>query len=195
MARRQAPHACEQRVGARWSAIREVIRQRLVIQLRRCRLRCEQRLDLRCEVERSIVRLHVIQRLLSQPIPRQEQLLPATVPDGEREHSPEEIDRARTLILIQPEDRLGVTPRAIAMAAPLQAAAQFGMVVDLAVVHDVERAGVVVHGLMPARHVDDRQTAMCQSDAPLAEDAVIVRAPMGHRVPHPHENLGVHQPP
>ena len=41
------------------------------------------------------------------------------------------------------------------MAPPLQRRSQILMVVDLAVIDDVERPGVVVHRLMPAGNVDD----------------------------------------
>src|SRR2546422_2594122 len=195
MARRQPLDAGEQRCGPGGSAVGKIVRQRGVIQLRSDRLGREQRLDFRREVERPVIRVHVVQRLLTHTIPGEEELLAATVPDGEGEHPPELVDGPRALFLVQPEDGLGIAASAVAMAAALEGGAQLGMVVDLAVIHDVERSAVVVHRLMPARNVDDRETAMRQSDASLVEDAEIVRAPMRHGIPHPDELEGIYRAP
>ena len=193
MARRQPLDAGEQRCGSGGGAVGEIVRQGRVIQLRSDRLGREQRLDLRREVERSVIRVHVVQRLLPHTIPGEEEFFAATVPDGEGKHPPELVDGPRALFLVQPEDGLGIATSAVVMAASLQGGAQLRMVVDLAVIHDVERSTVVVHRLVPARHVDDRETAMCQPDASLVEDAAIVRAPMRHGIPHPDEVQGIHR--
>ena len=195
MAREQSPHAHEQCVGTRRGAIGEVIWQRLVVQQRRRGPRREQRLDLRRKVEGAVIRVHVVQRLHAQAIPGEEELLPPAVPDGEREHPPESVERLRALFLVEVEQGLSVTTGVIAMPGSLQGDPEFLVVVDLAVVHDVERPAVVVHRLMPARHVDDREAAMRQPHATFVEDAEIVRATMRHRVAHQDERLGIHQAP
>ena len=153
--RQQPLHATEQRGGPRGSVICEVVRQRFVVQHRwRCPCR-EQRFDLRRKVDGAVLRQDVVQRLDPQPIPGEEQLLRTAVPDREREHSAELFDGPRPLLLVEPKDALGIAAGAVTMAPPLQRRSQILMVVDLAVIDDVERPGVVVHRLMPAGNVDD----------------------------------------
>ncbi len=134
----QTSHAHEQRIGARGSMIGEVIRQHLVIQPRRGCPHREQRLDLGRKVEGPVLRVHVVQRLHPQAIAGEKQLLPTTVPDGEREHPPQLVDRPRAILLVEAEESLGITPGAVAMTTSLQGDPEVLMVVDLTVVHDVE---------------------------------------------------------
>ena len=78
------------------------------------------------------------------------------------------------------------------MTASFQGGSQVSMVVNLAVVHDVEMAAVVVHGLVAARDVNDGQAAVRQSDPSRGEQAAAVWASMRHGIPHLDEFLDIH---
>src|SRR5436309_15515439 len=188
----EALYSGEQRRGSGRGVIRKVVRQRLVSERRRHGSGLKEGLDFRCEGQRPVWRVHVVQRLDAEAIARQKQLLLAAVPDRECKHASQPVHRAGTLLLIQAKDGLGVTAGAVAVAASLQGGAKVEVVVDLAVVHDVERSGLVVHRLLPTLHVDDRQATMRQSRARLAEQAGTVGAPVGHHIPHPDQVLDIH---
>ena len=72
----------------------------------------------------------------------------------------------------------------------LQLSADFGVIVDLAVVADDKPAIGGVHRLMTLRRqVDDRQPAMGKSDPSfvVSPDALIVRPSVGNGASHTHE--------
>src|SRR5437762_2008599 len=190
--RQQPLHALKQGGRSGRSVIREIIGKGLVVDVWRHRTGREQRFDLRREVERPVGGVHVVQRLHAETIPREEEFLFATVPDREREHPAKLLDSPGAFFLVQMEDGLGIAAGAVAMAASFQRDSQVEVVVDLAVVHNVERPVVGGHRLMSTPHVDDGQTAMRQPHAPLAEDPAGVWAPMCHRVPHLEEPKGIH---
>src|SRR5687767_11963816 len=117
----------------------------------------EQRLQLRAE-EQTTGALAVEERLLSEPVPDQQGALPAGVPDAEGEHA---LQLGRALVsqlLVKVEDRFGVRVRAEAVSLRFEAWSQRGVVVDLAVEDDPQRAVLVGHGLLAAFEVDDRQS-------------------------------------
>ena len=82
------------------------------------------------------------------------------------------------------QDGLGVGARPVAVPGPFERRAQRGVVVDLAVEDDPERAGLVGHRLVAALDVDDAQTPMAQMSPGVVIEAEIVRAAMADRVGH-----------
>ncbi len=91
-------------------------------------------------------------------------------------------------LLVRADDHLRVGLRAEAVAAALELAAQLAVVVDLAVVHELQRAVVARERLHPrVAQVDDREPAEAERDAVVGERAVAVGAAVverrGHRAP------------
>ena len=58
------------------------------------------------------------------------------------------------------------------------------MIVDLAVVGDVERAVFIGHRLVAGSDVDDAEAAVAQADAPVDENPFIVRTAMSDHIAH-----------
>ena len=82
------------------------------------------------------------------------------------------------------------------MAAALELAAQLAVVVDLAVVHELQRA-VVARERLHARvaQVDDREPAEAERDAVVGERAVAVGAAVVERRGHAAHGFGLGRPP
>ena len=127
----------------------------------------EQRLDLRRRPQRPPV-VGDVERLDPVGVAGQQQPGAVGVPEREREHAPEVLDERRPLLLVEPEQDLGVRRRPEAVALPLEVALERLVVVDLAVEDDRHRPA-----LAPGRHrlgaalgeVDDREPAVPQADA------------------------------
>ena len=86
---------------------------------------------------------------------------------------------------------LRVAVRAIDVAARFQGFAEIRVIVNLAVVDDVERAVLVGHRLMARRDINDAQTAVAQAHTPVNEDALVVRPAMRNHVAHAFEHAHV----
>ncbi len=85
-------------------------------------------------------------------------------------------------LLVRAEDHLGVGLRAEAVPARLELAAQLAVVVDLAVVHEPQRAVVARERLhRRVAQVDDREPAEAERDALVVERAVAVGAAVVER--------------
>ena len=136
----------------------------------------------------------VVQRLLAESIPGDEQPLSRRVPQGEREHPVEAFHARRTPLPVGGEDDLGVALAAEGVAPGRQLGLQLAVVVDLAVVGDGERAVGGAHRLRAAgAEVDDRQSAMAEAHRAVAVHAVAVRAAMGDEVAHRLHRPGRHR--
>ena len=99
------------------------------------------------------------------------------------------------MVLVKVEDDLAVGGRAEAVAFLLEAAAELGVVVDLAVEDQPQALVLVGQGLMAARReVDDAEPGVAQGDAAIAghqgvlEVGAAVALGRGHG-PHPASQL------
>src|SRR5690348_4639881 len=77
--------------------------------------------------------------------------------------------------------------RAEATAALLEALAQLAVIVDLAVVDELQIPVGAGHRLMPAGDVDDAEPAHAQAGDGIGVDAAVVGSAMADRVAHPPE--------
>ena len=77
--------------------------------------------------------LGVVQRLLAEAVARQQQFVAAPVPDRDREHAVEALDRSGAVAQVGLQDDLGLAMGVESRAVLLEFAAQFAEVVDLAV--------------------------------------------------------------
>src|SRR2546425_1256680 len=79
----------------------------------------KERLDLRREPERALV-TRVVQRLLTEPVPQQEQSTAAVVPDGDREHASKPFAHLVAIFLIEMWQHFRVRPGSEAMTFGLE---------------------------------------------------------------------------
>src|SRR5919108_1851137 len=129
-------------------------------------------------------RLRVVHRLDAEPVAREEQLLPALVPDREAEHAAQPLDASRPQLLVEVDDRFGIARGAEDVALLLELVPELAIVVDLAVEHDPDGGVLVRHGLLAAGQVDDAQTAHAERHTVSEIDAFLVRSAMDHDAAH-----------
>ena len=87
-------------------------------------------------------------------------------------------------LLVEVDEHLGVALRRELVPGALEPLAQLAVVVDLAVVDDLDAAVLVADRLVAAREVDDRQAPRRKRDAALDERAGAVGAAVHERVVH-----------
>src|SRR5262252_3098100 len=113
--------------------------------------------------------MNVVERLHSQSIARNEQFLPALIPDREGKHAAQIVDAGGAVFFIEMENCLGIAVGAINVAPRFEVSTIICMIVDLAVVGDVETIVFIGHRLMAGSHVDDREAPMPERDAAIDE--------------------------
>src|SRR3546814_7245862 len=87
------------------------------------------------------------------------------VPDRDGEHAIESRKPIEPVPLVDAQDDLGVAVRIEGYARLTQLAADFAMIVDLAVEHDVNSAVGRMHWLMSTSEVDDAEALHPERDA------------------------------
>ena len=118
--------------------------------------RGQQRLDLRAP-EQPAVGLGVIQRADPHAVAAQDQRPLVPVPERDGELAPRLLEEPLAEIFVQVGPQLGVAPRGQPVPARQQLGLQLGILEDLAVLRDPDRAVLVADRLPAARQVDDRQ--------------------------------------
>ena len=152
---------------------------------------CQQRLELRPEQQVPVGQQRVEQRLHSESVAREEQLLLPLVPQREREHAAEALDAVRAPRLPGVNDDLRVAPGAEHVSERLQFRDQLLVVVDLAVVDNDDRVVLVVERLLARRDIDDRKASMAKSDARRDMQAAFVGSTVMLALVHAHERRTV----
>ena len=144
----------------------EVFAERVAVDLGAPRAESAQRLQFRAEPQRPAVP-RVIQRLDAQAVADQPETALALLPQRDREHADEPVDRGDPPLAQRREHDLGVAAAAKAVAAPFELRSDLGEVVDLAVEHHDELAVVREHRLVAqSRQVEDRKPRVAEGDAP-----------------------------
>ena len=110
----------------------------------------QDRLHLRCEQD-AIGILIDVERLLSGSIARQRHRPPPRIPDRQREHAVQLVDRAIAELFVEVNDHFRVGVRSKLMAAFDEARPQIAVVVDLAVEHQLHAAVFVANRLVGCR--------------------------------------------
>ena len=127
----------------------------------------------------------VVQRLDAERVARQQQGLFGCIPQGKGVHAAQVLQHGRAFGLVQVQQDFGVGFGAEDVALRFELAAQFAVVVDLAVEGDDELAVGAVHRLRAALgEVDDGQAAVAQGDSSVIGEpfALAVGAAGGHVV-------------
>src|SRR5207247_2924039 len=100
------------------------------------------------------------------------------------EHAAHPLHAAPAILFVKVHDGLRVAPAQEGVTPPLQLVAQLFEVVDLAVAHGPDRAGLVAQGLTPPRRVDDAQAAHPQGRPPADVETLVVGAAVDHHAAH-----------
>ncbi len=143
----------------------------------------QQRLELGGEQQQPAL-IHVIKRLLAEPVTGEEQRLAAAVPQGEGEHPIEAVETAFAPLLPGVDNHLGVRPRAEHMATRGQLGDQGLEVVDLAVEDHADGSVFVEQRLNAAGEIDDGETAMPEANAGSVVKTLPVRPAMANGIGH-----------
>ena len=170
----------------RWNVPeRQVGVERLGIHVQRQAVAPRDRLDLRRKHEpRAVARVE--QRLDAEPVARHHERLPPLVPDGQREHPAQPLQTVDTTLFVQMNDDFDIAAGAEPMPSRFQLAAQFEMVVDLAVAHDRDQAVFARNRLMTTGGIDDRQARHADRRRPAGDVyPLVVGAAVPERRDHP----------
>ncbi len=182
--RRELADAAEHRARRRDEPQGQVLVERLEVHLAQRRVAGEQRLDLRREGEAGRG-ARVVERFLAEVVARDNQLAAAHVPETEREHAAQVLDQALAVAFVERNDQFAVAVGLERVAALLEILAQLPVVVDLAVADHPDRPVGIQQRLPPAFEVDDRQPAMAENCAVLAELPLAIGPAVPQRVQHP----------
>ncbi len=184
MARHQLANAGKHRLLAAVVAERQILGEKLFIEVRRDLRMLQQGLDFRSEGEQPPVP-EVVERLDAQPVARAEEALVRLVPDREGKHSAEPANAFIAILFVGMQNRLGIATAVVAVSGALQLRPQVGMVEDLAVVGDPQRAVLVGHRLGAGSEVDDAQATVSESYSVIFVETISVRPAVGNDVSHP----------
>ena len=102
----------------------------------------QERFDFRAKDQR-IADKNVVQRLLTNPVASQEELVFAFIPDRKGEHSTQPLNGALAFVLIKVDDDFGVTASPKSVPTLDQFLAEFPVVIDFSVEYNPNRAVLV----------------------------------------------------
>ena len=194
---RHRAHAFEERgLGVVEQAVREVLVHLLVVDVALERGVLEDRLDLRRE-QHAVARLRVVHRLDAEVVAGEHDagLVAALVEEGDAPHAVEAGEAVGAPLGVGVEDDLGVAGGAEVVAHRFELGPQLPVVVDLAVVGDVDEPVVGAHRLVAADQVDDAEAAEPEAGGVGLEEAQVVRPAVGLRGRHRFEKDAVARTP
>ena len=166
----------------------------LLVELARNGRIAEKRLHFRAE-DQTIAAEVVIDRLLAQPVSREEEPLSPCVPDGEGEHPRDALRQRVAPLLVAVDEDLGIAAAAEDMSARDELRAQIEVVVDLAVERDPDGAVLVAHRLRAGRgEIDDGQAAMTEGDGAVDVHAGAVGSAVRNDLRHARDQIAVGGP-
>ena len=147
-----------------------------------------QRLELGSEQQLPIGQQRVVKRLYPEAVAREKQRLRLLVPQREGEHAAEALHARLAPLLPRVNDDFGVAARMEPVTGGREFRDQRLIVVDLAVEDDADRAVLVVQRLLARREIDDRESAVPESDARREVHSAFVRAAVMLRLVHASEH-------
>src|ERR1051325_3609202 len=136
--------------------------------------------------------MSIIERLYTKSIARDEELAFVTIPDCERKHSAEIVNTRRTVFFVEMKNGFSVAMRIVDVSAFFEFTSVIGVIVNLAVVRDLQRAIFVGHRLMTRSNVYDAQTSVTKGNAAVDEDTSFVGTTMRYHITHAQNHLAIH---
>ena len=137
----------------------------------------EDRLDLRGEQQPAAGK-GVIEGADADPVPGQEELLLADVPDRQGELAVDPVQAAGAVLLVEMQQHLGVGLGGEAVSLADQLLLELDVVEGLAVIDDPEAAVLVADRLGPAVDADNAQAQMPQGDVAVQVHPRLIRTPV-----------------
>ena len=150
---RQLARSLEDRVGRGHEVEGEVGLERVQVDLA-----ARQGAELRGEAKLAVF-VPVVERLDAEAVARQDQPPLAPVPDRHGEHAAQARGEVESVLLVEVDDHLGVAVAREAVPLRLELGAQLAVVVDLAVLDDLQAPVLVRERLVAGVEVDDRESA------------------------------------
>src|SRR5207253_6399419 len=188
---REGAHVREPGGRLRYVAQPEEIVAGLAVELRNEAASGDDGFDLARE-QPLTVQLGVEQRLHAVTVAGQQQPAPGSVVNGERENAPQRLHEIGALLFVQVHEDLGVGGALEDVPPAGQGGAQVGVIIDLAVVDDLDAAVLVGHRLRPAGgEVDECETPVDQLAILVRVAAGAVRAAMAQQLVGPSRPRGV----
>ncbi len=132
-----------------------------------------------------------MERLLPDPVPREDESLAGSIPERDREHAAKLRREVEAVLLVDVGDDRGVPGAGHHMASLVQVAANVLEVVQLAVEDRDDVTGLVQHGLVAGLEIDDLEAAMAEDATPERGDAAGVGAAMDERLGHAGDDVRV----
>lgn len=126
--------------------------------------------------------LGVVEGLDAEMVTGQEKAFFTAVPQAEGEHASQTGDKVIAPLFVGVNDNFGVGLGLELVSGGDELLAEFGGVVDFAVVGDPDGAVFVGKGLVAACKIDDAQAAGSKSGTAVGITAVIIRPPVSHPV-------------
>lgn len=151
----------------------------------------QQGLEFRTKRKAAIGQMRHEQRLHSQPVTGEEQAPSLQIVKRKREHAVQPGQALHAPFLPGSQDHLGIPIGVELCPARSQFAAQFAVVVDLAIEDDHRPAITGMHRLRRSGQVDDRQTPMAQRHARRRPYPAAIRPAMDKGIAHPFDPLGI----
>jgi hypothetical protein len=97
----------------------------------------------------------VVERFFAHAIAGKHEMIQACVPDGERKHATQMPHKVQTVLFVEVHDDLGVPFCAELVTGRKKLPAEFAVIVNLAIKHDLNGLIFVAQWLSTAPHVDD----------------------------------------
>src|SRR5882757_381765 len=126
----------------------------------------------------------VIERLDPEAIAGNEECLLISVPDREREHAAQILHALGSVLLIEVNDGFRVAVSTVGMSTGNEWFAQAGVVIDLAVEDNGDRAIFVGDGLVAASDVYDAEAAHPDGEGAVGMESIIVGPAVGDDLAH-----------
>ena len=151
----------------------------------RFRQQGQQSLDFRSE-QQSLALAAVEQRQNADPVPNQQQALPAGVPQREGKLAVQVLHEIVAILLVGMDDDFGVAVGAEPVSRVQQDLAQLDVIENLAVERDPDGPVLVGHGLSAAFEINDAQAGVAQADPTIGVevDAAAIRTAMAQGRQH-----------
>ena len=183
MSGRQSFDLSDHGLRSRNEAEQQISSERAGIDFPRRKVLIEERRQFRTEIQFP-PGSEVIKGLLAQSVSRQEKRLLAGIPKRKSEHPAQETEHVDAVLLVEMDERFGITVRFQAVPAFFQACAQLQVIINRAVEDDVDRLVFVRNWLVAAGQVNDAEPPNRQTNAWLSEVAFIIRPAVPQRLRH-----------
>src|SRR6266508_1888745 len=116
----------------------QIVGKRAVVNFRLYAPRFQQRLNFGTEIDRTIIGMNIVKRFYSQPIPSDEQLFSALIPNRKCKHPAQVVNATLPMLFVEMQDSFGIAMCFVNVTFALELAPKISVVVDLTVVGDVE---------------------------------------------------------